>query len=200
MYLDSRIVQPEKLVSVVPYHEKIAISSNKLETYKGEFQKFVICTPGLITWPSDLVDELEMEVGEARSDVRPCTLAFLVLLIVTSASTYYILTLDSLWVWLIAVVVPLGLLAIYAYIMYLFENIHLFRSSWIHDIKKSDSIQIEDTIGEILDLLQTKFPCPLRFYLTGDYSQLTYTGKTKTSDTLVRLKEAILYPTLMEEE
>jgi hypothetical protein len=76
----------------------------------------------------------------------------------------------------------------------------LLGNNQIHNIKKSDSIQPEDTVGEILDLFQTEFPTPLRLYVVGDYSQLTYTGRTKTSDTLVRLKEAILYPKLTEEK
>jgi len=195
MYLEARFVQPEMLVSAVPYHEKMAISSGSIEKYKREFQKFVISTTGLITWPSILIDELEKDVGDAQHDVRPCTLGFLALLITISAVTYYILTLESLWVWLI-VVGPFGFSLIYAYILYLFQTTHLFGFNRIHDIKKSDSIQLEDTIGAIFDLLQTEFPTLLRLYVIGDYSQLIYTGRTKTSDTLVRLKETILYPKL----
>jgi hypothetical protein len=200
MYLEARFVHPELLVSAVPYHEKMAISSGSIEKYKREFQKFAISTTGLITWPSALVDELEKDVGEAQHDVWPCTLAFLALLIVIPTALYYILTPDdfsSPWVWLIGVG-PMGLSIVYAYIMFLFHTKHLFGFNQIHDIKKSDSIQPEDTVGEILDLFQTEFPTPLRLYVIGDYSQLTYTGMTKTSDTLVRLKEAILYPKLTE--
>jgi hypothetical protein len=195
MYLEARFAGLEMLVSVVPWHEKMALSSSSIEKYKREFQKLVISTTGLITWPSALINELEKDVGDAQHDVRPCTLAFLALLIAISAITYYILTLESLWVWLIAVP-PFGFSLIYVYIMFLFQTTHLFGFNRIHDIKKSDSIQLEDTIGAIFDLLQTEFSTPLRLYVIGDYSQLIYTGRTKTSDTLVRLKEAILYPKL----
>ncbi len=200
-YLEARFAQPEQLVSAVPYHQKKAVSSHKLGTFRREFEKFVISTTGLITWPSSIADEFEMDVRKTRSGIGPCTLALLVILIVAAAATYYLLSLDLLWVCLL-VVGPLGLSVIYVYLIVLFNTIHLFGSgsNWIHHIKKSDSIQLEEAIGEIFDLLKKEFPSPLRFYLIGDYSQLKYTGRTKTSDTLVRWKEAILYPKLMDEK
>ena len=177
----------------------MALSDFNLRTYKIGFQKFVIATIGMITWPSVLVDELEKEVGEAQSDVRPCTAGFLALLIMLSAATYYVFTINTLWVLLIGIL-PTVLIAVYAYMIYLFQTMHLSRFNSIQHVKKSDSIQLEDTMREIFDLLQAEYPSPIRFYLAGDYSQLTYTGKTKTTGTLIRLKEAILYPRLMEEK
>ena len=199
MYLDARFAQPEKLVPVAPYNDKRAISGTMLGTYKIEFQKFAISTSGLITWPSALVDELEREVGAARSSVRPITLAVLVISFFMVGATYFLLTHDLFWAVLIGVA-PFGLVMLFGYVTILLQTIHLVGSDRIHDIKKSDSIQIEDTLEEIFDLLQKEFQYPLRFYLTGDYPNLTYTGKTKTSDTLVSLKEAILYPRLIEKK
>ena len=61
-------------------------------------------------------------------------------------------------------------------------------------MKKTDSIELEETLSEIFALLQTEYRYPLRFYLVKDYPQLKYTGRTKTSETLVQLKEAVFYP------
>ena len=199
MYLDARFAQPEKLVCVAPYHDKRAVSGIKLNSYKKGFQKFALSTSGLITWPSALVEELEREVGDARSSVRPITLAVLVLVSVLSVFTYFLITIDLFWAVLLGVA-PFGLVVFYGFVTILLRTTHLLGNNQIHDIKKSDSIQPEDAVGEILDLFQTEFPTPLRLYVVGDYSQLTYTGRTKTSDTLVRLKEAILYPKLTEEK
>ena len=199
MYLDARFTQPEKLVYVAPYDDKRAVSGIKLNSYKKGFQKFALSTSGLITWPSALVDELESEVGAARSSVRPITLAILVFVSALSVFSYFLITLDLFWAVLL-VVAPLGLVFIYGYVTILLRTTHLLGNNQMHDIKKSDSIQPKDTVGEILDLFQTEFPTPLRLYVVGDYSQLTYTGRTKTSDTLVRLKEAILYPKLTVEK
>ena len=199
MYLDARFAQPEKFVHVAPYDDKRAVSGIKLNSYKKGFQKFALSTSGLITWPSALVDELEKEVGDARSSVRPITLAILVYVGALSVFSYFLIILDQFWALLLGVV-PFGLVFLYEFVTLLLQITHLLGNNQIHDIKKSDSIQPEDTVGEILDLFQTEFPTPLRLYVVGDYSQLTYTGRTKTSDTLVRLKEAILYPKLKNEK
>ena len=54
--------------------------------------------------------------------------------------------------------------------------------------------KIAETLNEIFILLQRDYSNPLRFYLVREYPQLVYTGRTKTSDALVRLKEAVFYP------
>ncbi|MHA2143907.1 MAG: hypothetical protein ACXAB0_00540, partial [Candidatus Thorarchaeota archaeon] len=195
MFLDTRFVQPEKKVQVVPFLKKMVLSSYKFGRFKKEFYKFVESTTGLITWPSRLFDGFEMDIQDVKKGFRPISITFLLVLPVISIVTIYLSTFGG-WTLLIAIV-PSGYCffwGIFSFFRYLYDNAPLFRSNWINQVLKSESIQLEDTIDAIFNLLQSEFPYPLRFHLTGEYPQLTYTDRTITSHTRVSLKEAVLYP------
>lgn len=195
MFLDTRFVQPEKIVQVVPFLKKMVLSSYKFGRFKREFYKFVESTTGLITWPSRLIDKFEMDIQDAKKGLRPISITFLLVLPVISVVTIYLSRFGG-WTLLIAIV-PSGYCffwSIFSFFHYLYDNAPMFRSNWIHQVLKSESIQLEETIDAIFNLLQSEFPYPLRFHLTGEYPQLTYTDRTKTSHTRVSLKEAVLYP------
>ncbi len=194
MFLDLRFVQPEKPVSPVSVLMKLSLYRYDLGMFRRKFQKLVKSTIGLITWPSKLIDELEREIQEEKKNLRPCLITVFLFFLVMSVITYYANTLGG---WLLFTPVLLFICSFQTIILYfrdLYNRAHIFRGNWIHQVQKSESIQLEETIDEIFNLLQSEFPYPLRFYFTGEYPKLTYTGRTVTSYAFNPFKEAVFYP------
>jgi hypothetical protein len=194
MFLDLRFVQPEKPKSPVSVLMKLRLYRYDLGMFRRKFHKLVICTIGLITWPSKLIDELEREVQDEKKTLRPCLITVLLFFLVISIITYFANTLGG---WLLFIPVLLFICSfqtIISYFRYLYDRKHMYRGNLIHQVQKSESIQLEETIDEIFNILQSEYLYPLRFYLTGEYPKLTYTGRTVTSYAFNPLKEAILYP------
>jgi preprotein translocase subunit SecE len=181
-------------VSPVSVLMKLSLYRYDLGMFRRKFQKLVKSTIGLITWPSKLIDELEREIQEEKKNLRPCLITVFLFFLVMSVITYYANTLGG---WLLFTPVLLFICSFQIIILYfrdLYNRAHIFRGNWIHQVQKSESIQLEETIDEIFNLLQSEFPYPLRFYFTGEYPKLTYTGRTVTSYAFNPLKEAVFYP------
>ena len=88
----------------------------------------------------------------------------------------------------------LGLIIIISWIGFMCNTYRDIQDAWFEDIHFSETQELTDTIDSFLNLLCAEYHYPLRFILNKEYSQLTYTGRTKTTFTLIRLKEAIFYP------
>jgi hypothetical protein len=197
MYLDARAFPSKRLESDVPYDLVLHPSFYNPQKFRKVFRSFAISTRGQITWPSSILDEFRWDAKEAKDGFRPCSVTFFGLTIIFLVIIVYILSLAG-WVLMLTTVV-LGycvLQGTYMYLRYLFDNKSLFMDSWIDELVASESVELEESIHQIFNLLQAKFPYPFRFYIRGEYPQLVYTGREVTSPDKIRLKEALLYPIL----
>ncbi|MFW9805396.1 MAG: hypothetical protein ACFFFK_01545 [Candidatus Thorarchaeota archaeon] len=201
MYLDARVFPPERLESHVPYDLALHPSFYNPEKFRNQFRSFVINTRGQITWPSRIVEQLKWDVEVAKQGLRPCSVTFFGLTIILIVIITYLVSLAD-WTWMFAIFL-LGfctLQGIWLYIKYLFDKKSLFRDSWIDELVSSNLVELKDSMYQIFNLLHAEFPYPLRFYLTGEYPQLVYTGREVISPNKTRLKEAVLYPKITEEK
>lgn len=196
MFIDSKNVQPEELESPAPYHEKSIDSGYIIGMKEKKFSNFVKSTAGLIVWPSEFINEIKRDLEKKKKRLRFCSISLLVLLLLLMLITYNIFNSGgTILIWIVFIPLVLCTLqSIYYYFQYVFDNSHLLKNNWISDMILSESIQLEETMIEILSRLQAEFQFPLRFHLGHEYPHLVYTGRTKTTYTLVRLKEAVLYP------
>jgi len=199
MYLDARIVPPDELESSAPYLERLVYSEYDLGMKKREFLRFVKATTGQILWSSDLVCEVKSEINEMNQDLRPCSILFLVTSVILFLGAYFFSTISFLVELAILPIIGILYIAFYFFV-YVIIDLHLFTDGWTENILESDSVQLEQSMVEILSLLQSNFSFPLRFHLAKEYPILVYTGLTQTTRTLVKLKEAILYPKNPEEK
>ncbi|MFW9770158.1 MAG: hypothetical protein ACFFF9_09110 [Candidatus Thorarchaeota archaeon] len=193
MFLDSRIVQPDDLESPAPYYEKRVDASYNLGMKERNYLRFIRSTTGLFLWPSSTISEIKSDIHRMKRETFRCSAFFLLTSIILlfwmfSDFTVYVLTGFG--------IVPLSLIfyTSYYYFQYVIKDMPLLDEKWIQDIHVSDTVHFEDVMNEILSQLHSEFPFPLRFHLAKEYPLLTYTGRTKTTYTLVRLKEAVLYP------
>ncbi len=196
MSIDSQIVKPDEIESLAPHHGKTTITSYDRGMKRKELIKLVKSTAGLIEWPSDFVDEIKEDLEQMKKRFRPYSIIFLVILFVPLSVIYYLYASGGLMLSLILVVplISFTLQGTYDYLRYVIDNMHILKDKWAQEILASDSVQLEETMLEIFNRLQSEFQYPLRFYLGREYPLLKYTGRTKTTVTLARLKEAVLYP------
>jgi hypothetical protein len=197
MYLDARVFPSKRLDSRVPYDLALHPSFYNPEKFCKEFREFVIGTRDQVTWPIRIIDQFRWDVKVAKQGFRPCSMAFFGLTFILILVLAFLFTL-SIWPWMFAIVL-LGyctLQGIYMYIRYLIDNKSLLRDSWIDELVSSETVELEDSIHQIFEQLQAEFPYPFRFYLSGEYPQLVYTGREVTSPQNTSLKEAVLYPKL----
>ncbi|MFW9835107.1 MAG: hypothetical protein ACFFEK_14000 [Candidatus Thorarchaeota archaeon] len=191
--LDSKIVQPDELVSPAPYFNKRVDSAYNLGLKEREFLRFVKSTTGLFEWPSSIIDEMKLDIDKMRRATPRCSILFLIVSILLLFWAYSLLAFSLL--------IAFGIFPVffilqesYYYYQYALRDLHLVNEKWIRDLLESDSVQPEEVMKQILYRLQSEFPFPLRFYLAKEYPILVYTGRTKTTFTLARLREAVLYP------
>ena len=196
MFLDSKIVQPEELKSPAPYHGKFLDSALNIGMKDTSFANFMRVTSNLIVWPSNFINEFNKDLEEKKNRFRNRSIIFLMMLFISSSIAYYIFTSGG-YTSMLIVFFPLifcTLQGMYIFFRVLSDNSYLFQRNWISDSLVSESIQLEATMIEFLCRLQSDFQYPLRFHLGREYPHLVYTGRTKTTFSLVRLKEAVLYP------
>jgi hypothetical protein len=196
MFIDSKLAEPEELESPAPYYTKSTDTKFNLALKKNSFNKFVVLTAGQFVWPSEIVEEEKLVFEKWQRDTRPAAAIFVVLLTIGILIAYFLLEHGgaTLALLLFFPVLFCILSVIYYYVRSLIDGWYLFNDTWTTRILESDSVQLEEVMVVILRKLQTEFPYPLRFYLAGQYPRVKYTGRTKTMYTLVRLKEAVLYP------
>jgi hypothetical protein len=196
MYLDSVIVQPEELESPAPYHDNIVLGSfEKIKITKG-FVKFVNRTSGYITWPSDFVTGINENFEKINRRLALLPLCAIILSLLLLAAMYSFLTSKAAnLVYLGTGLGFVGLYSIYCVAQSFYEYSRYPKLANPNNLVVSSSKNIEDTLNDIFLLLQSEYHYPLRFYVTRVYPILEYTGRTKTSFTLIRLKEAVFYPT-----
>jgi len=194
-YIDSQLAISEEFKKGASSQRNIPYSTTKFLTMREQFVIFIKSTAGLISWPSEIINNIELDLNYRRKGLR-ILFAFLVFFFfILAIASYYLLTSGELYLELLGLI-PAFLLLQSAYheLRILQKSPHKFKIDWIAQVKKTDSIELEETLSEIFALLQTEYRYPLRFYLVKDYPQLKYTGRTKTSETLVQLKEAVFYP------
>jgi hypothetical protein len=195
MYLDSKVAQPEELESIAPYHEGSTLSSFEQIKMQDALVRFVKNTIVVVTWPTGFILDIKgkMEKIKKRLAILPICVALLTLLLF--AATYNALTSESqilvFFAWSLGYLLLISFGCIAQSLYYYARSPILGQSS---RIITSGSQKIEDTLNEILALLHNEYNYPLRFYVAGAYPILEYTGRTKTSYSLVRLKEAVFYP------
>ncbi len=195
MYLDSIIVQPDELESPAPYHEASSLSSSEKSLAFDEVVNFIKQTSDIITWPLDFIIDTQRHSKWLKRRMILLVISAIVLSLGIGFGTYSALTSES------AIIAFLGITLFYLFLVTLYC---IFQSVYIYvripvlkktvDLNTSKMQKLEETLNEIFTLLQSDYSNPLRFYLVREYPQLVYTGRTKTSYALVRLKEAVFYP------
>jgi hypothetical protein len=195
MFLDSKLAQPDELESTAPYHEKEPLTSFQYSKMKLELPKFIKSTTGLITWPSELISEFKMELEDDRHRFPGFIICIVTILLIPLVAMYFMYTSGSDVLLVFAYISLFIILQVTCNIpQILISNLYMFNNEWLSYVRTSQTCQLEESLNEIFTLLHSEFPHPLRFYLVREYPLLKYTGRTKTSNTLVRLKEAVLYP------
>jgi hypothetical protein len=193
--LDAYIVKSVEIVSPAPYHGETTLSSYDRAMKRSDLIKLIRNTSGLIEWPSDFIVDIKKELEREHKGFRRCSVTTLVVLLLSLSIVYYLISSEVLlvWVFFVPLMVCFGEM-IFGYLQYLNNHSYLFQDDWLQNALTSNSIQLDETMNRILNLLHFEFQFPLRFYLGREYSLLNYTGRTKTTYTLARLKEAVLYP------
>jgi len=196
MHIDAQLAQPEEFDSPVLYHDKTPVSKYKMSLNEAAFRELLANTSGLITWPSAIVEEHESNV---RNDKRAFYYSLLLLIIIIVIVVMIIWYLLTAWDWslLAFIFIPLFCLlqTSWCLVPHIFElHRYLIKDEWIAKVRKNDTIRLSESLDELFHLLQSEFSYPLKLELVRTYPQLTYTGRTKLSYTLVNLKEAVLYP------
>lgn len=195
MYLDSFAAKPDDLESAAPYHGHSTHSTYELSNMSNSFVSFIRKTIGIITWPTEFIEEIlsTMEKTKKRMVLLPISAVLLAILV--TYATLSSLTSEGLIMVVFSYCGAYLLLISYGCIaqsLYYYAKTPTVSRSL--SIPTSDMQTIENTLDEILDLLHSEYQYPLRFYVARMYPVLEYTGRTKISFTLVRLREAILYP------
>jgi hypothetical protein len=195
MYLDSVVVQPDELESAAPYHDNIALSNFEKSKIAKGFVKFVNNTAGYITWPLDFVSEMKGDLERIRRRLTLLPLCAVLLSLLLLVAMYYVLISESITSSYLGIGLGfVGIYSIYCIAQSCYEYSRFPKLRNYETLSVSDSQKIEDTLSCIFTLLQKEYNYPLRLYVAGKHTILLYTGRTKTSFSLVRLKEAVLYP------
>jgi ABC-type multidrug transport system fused ATPase/permease subunit len=197
MFIDALLPQPSVFESTEPNHENAIFSSQEMISKRDSFLLFLKATKGLVTWPSELINRLEGELQNNQKNLPFCVATSVIVFIILVVINYFLLMSGNL------LIVVLGFLLFIsctiewplAVVIITLKNRHVFKGEWILDVRKSDSIGLEESLLEIFSLLGSYFPFPLRFFVVKEYPQLTYTGRMKPSKSLIQLREAVLYPT-----
>jgi hypothetical protein len=201
MFLDFKLAQPEELESTVPYHENEPLTRYQLSKMKLELPKFFKSTAGLIIWPYELISEFKMELEHDRHGLPVFIICIATILLMPLAAMYFMYTSGSDVLLVFAFISLFIFLQVWFNIpQFLASNEYLFNKEWLSSLRTSQTCQLDESLNEIFSLLRLEFPYPLRFHVVRDYPLLNYTSRTKTSYTLVRLKEAVLYPASTENE
>jgi len=198
MYLDSIIAHTEELESPVPYHGKTALSSYEQSKKLNAFIKFVKRTADVFSWSSDFIIKLEKDTLRQKRRMILLPILAVILSLIIAYGTYAAMT-SGLPILAISMAYSIPSLLSFS-LFCIAESVYAYaRIPVIHQsaqINTSDLQKNEDTLKAIFALLRLEYHYPLRFYLVREYPTLKYTGRTKTSFTIIRLKEALLYPTL----
>jgi hypothetical protein len=197
MFIDARLLQPSVFDSTEPNHENVIFSSQELISKRDSFLLFLKSTEGLVTWPSELIHPIESELQNNQKNLPLYLAVSVIIFIILVLTNYFLLMAGNL------LIVAMGFLLLIsctiqwplAVVIITLKNMHVFRSEWILDVRRSDSIGLEESLIEIFSLLGSRFPFPLRFFVVKEYPPLTYTGRMKPSKSKVQLREAVLYPT-----
>ncbi len=195
-FIDSQIAQSKDSVSTVPYRNNTVLSPSEIITKRESYLLFLKDTRGLITWPADVIIPLENDLQKNRKSLSTFVATLVLIFAILVLSNYFLLMSGTLWV------VVVGFLLLISCTIqcpifsafFLMKNMHMFKGEWIIDVRRSESIQLEDSLKEIFSLLHSQFPYPLRFYVVHEYPQLMYTGRTKVAKSHFQLREAVLYP------
>jgi ABC-type multidrug transport system fused ATPase/permease subunit len=196
MFIDSQLAQTKKSESTVPYHDNAPFSNYELISKRENFILFLKDTRGLITWPAELIIPIEKSLQNNQKHLSSFIATLVTIFVILVLATYFLLM--SGFYWLVVVGVLLLVFCTIecpiASVIYMVKNKHVFKGEWIVDVRRSEFIQLEDSLKEIFSLLSSQFPYPLRFFLVHEYPQLEYTGRMKTTKSNVQLREAVLYP------
>lgn len=198
MYIDAQLAQTDEFDSPVHYHGKTPVTKYKMSLNRLSFEEFLVNTAGLITWPSKIMKEHETDVREDKKAFYYMVSLLVVVIIVVVVIIWYAI---SLWDWslLILVFIPVycSLQTSWCLIPHIYTlHRYYIKDEWITKVRQSDTVQLNGSLDEIFQLLQSEFPYPLKLELVREYPQLAYTGRKRLSYTLVNLKEAVLYPSI----
>jgi hypothetical protein len=193
--LDAYIVKSDEIVSAAPYHGETKLSSYDRGMKRSDLIKLIRNTSGLVEWPSDFIVNIKKELEREHKVFRRCSVTTLVILFLIISVVYYLAASEEILLWLLfaPLLVCIGEV-IFSYLQVLYTQSYLFQGDWLQNVLVSNSVQLDESMIMLLNLLHSEFQLPLRFYLGREYSLLHYTGRTKTTFTLARLKEAVLYP------
>jgi hypothetical protein len=195
-YIDSQLTKSKDLVSTVPDDSNVAFSNYELISMRDDFIRFLESTTGLLTWPSDIITPIENDLQNNQRHLSTFVGVLVAIFIILVVSNYFLLISGSFWL------VAIGLFLLVCCTIqcpivsggFMIKNRRMFRSDWIANVKRSDSIQLEESLTDIFSLLSSQFSYPLRLYVVKEYSQLTYTGRLKSTKSHIQLREAVLYP------
>lgn len=197
IFIDSKIFKQKELELPIPDYRTSTNSGSTARMHESKIAKFIKSTAGLIVWPSEFINEIKQDLEKMKKRIHFYSATLLVLFLISLSMTYNPFTSGELTLLFFFLCVPLAIFTfqgMFFYLRFIFEYSYFFKDNWASDILSSESIQLEETMIEILNRLQTEFQYPLRFYLGREYSHLVYTGRTKIIPTLGLLKEAVLYP------
>ena len=99
---------------------------------------------------------------------------------------------DILAFFFLGIIVYLILTMIYAMALYYREKHQLMEI--INSQRYDTNITYQETMDSLITLIQSEFTLPLRVLFVGDYPQVTYTGRSLFTTTMVELKEAVIIP------
>jgi hypothetical protein len=194
-YLDSVTVPVEQIESTASHQDGSVYKVFQIHELFEEYLRLMKCLRQMILWPQEqvgLAKEYQASYRRRIGKMIFITLAIGSILIAIGLPPA--LTFERSEVFIAVFLLVHGVCAIGWALVMLYGTIGLCDIKWLNDISVSDSISLSDTLNEILLLLVEQYDHPLRFFVAGQYEVMTYTGRTKTTFTSARLKEAVLYP------
>lgn len=194
-YLDSVTVPAEQIESAARYQDGPIHKRLQIHELFEEYLGLMKSLRQKILWPQEQVMLAEEYMAMYRRRIRK--MIFITLLI----GLFFIalglppaLAFERSEIFIVMILLVHGVCAIGWALLMAYRTIDLCDVKWLNDISVSDDINLSDTLNEILLLLRNQYEYPLRFFVTGQYEGMTYTGRTKTTFTSAMLKEAVLYP------
>lgn len=194
-YLDSVTVPPEQIELAARYQDGPVHKRFQIHELFEEYLGLMKCLRQKILWPQEQVILAEEYMAVYGRRIRKMIFITLLMgIIFIALGLPPALTFERPEIFIVMILLVHGVCAIGWALLMAYRTIDLCDVKWLNDISVSDDINLSDTLNEILLLLVDQYEHPLRFFVAGQYAVMTYTGRTKTTYTLARLKEAVLYP------
>ena len=184
-FMDSFNVSEDELESPVPYHEAKPRGGYEMYGLYHGLIEFMREAGKKLSWPTEIEMEIRESIDQEKKHLPKDSALYLIIVVPFMSAGIIFGDIQFL---------ILGFLIIMILSGDIYRTYRDIEDDWLNEILFSDTQELSDALNSFLNMLCAEYHYPLRFFLNKEYPQLIYTGRTRTTFTLIRLKEAIFYP------